>query len=549
MPDKEKLYIRYRKDSTSIDRNEVKKLDRPFTLLGKLASLLFMVLCVFAIWRFTLRADEWYLLGGLMFVYLLIKQVCALWYRPSKRELTKDYKVSVIITCFNENPTSVVQIFENILALDYPVHEILFLDDGSKDTLAFDVAKSFAKDHLVEAPNFQLVRFGVNRGKRAVLSDGLYMAEGDYVFLVDSDSEILPNALTELLRPFEDGKTTSSVGNIGILNKEENFLTKLQSITYFGSFQLGRAAQSVTGDVVVCSGAFSLHKKDFILENLDELHEDNMFGITVSAGDDRAITTFSKKSGGKTRYQSTAYCETLAPDKWKKFLSQRRRWTRSGYIGSLKSIKDMFPRQLWYLFWAFAETYFWLIATVSFIISVLNRGFHFHLMDVILYHCIISFKHNGFYMLYKPTRFLLAPIYTFIYGFTLIYTRIYAVVTLYDDGWGTRGQGRESEDTDFVIAEHVIFVPGIGELPPAACVPRKDNIVRWLPMPDADVRRAVREIHFPLPREPTRDDIKCPLPRAPTGKSGCRLRSFSPILHKTKKDGGAISHLNRNKSL
>jgi len=59
--------------------------------------------------------------------------------------------------------------------------------------------------------------------------DGFLRASGDYVFLLDSDSEILPNALTELLRPFEDGKTTFCVGNIGILNKKQNFLTMLQS--------------------------------------------------------------------------------------------------------------------------------------------------------------------------------------------------------------------------------------------------------------------------------------------------------------------------------
>ena len=448
-----KLYEEYRNNATTINQDEVKRLDRPFTPLGRIISLLFMMLCIFALWRFTARAGEWYLLGGLMFLYLVLKEAFALFYRPSKRELTKDYKVTAIVTCYNEDPDSVVSVFDNILALDYPVHEILFLDDGSADPLAYEVAKSFAEDHkdVSGVPKFQIVRFEKNRGKRTVMMDGFQRATGDYVFLLDSDSEILPNALTELLRPFEDGKTTSCVGNIGILNEKENFLTKMQSLTYYNAFQMGRSAQSVTGSVVICSGAFSVHKKDFILANLEKFEEDVLFGITVSSGDDRALTALSQKSGGKTRYQSTAYCATKVPATWRKFQSQRRRWQRSGYVCSLKTIKDVFPQRLGYLFWVFAEAYFWLIATVIFALAVLMRGFYFDLIDVILYHVIIMYKKYSFYLLYRPLHFLLVPIYTFVYGLSLTYTRIHAALTLKNDGWGTRAV--ESERVEQMIAE------------------------------------------------------------------------------------------------
>jgi len=449
--EKGELYKQYHK-TTTINKNEVKKLDRAFTPWGKIVSILFIIICFFAIWILTVRAVQWYLLGGMMFVYLLIKDFFALLYVPCKKELTKDYKVSVIITCFNENPVYVVSIFENILALDYPVHEILFLDDGSKDPLAFEVAKSFAEDHQnnLNAPKFQIIRFEENRGKREVLVDGFKQASGDYIFLLDSDSEILPNALTELLRPFEQEKTNSVVGNIGVLNKNKNFLTKLQSISYFSAFQFGRAAQSVTGDVVVCSGAFSIHKKDFILKNLEEFRDSTPFGIKVSAGDDRSLTIISKMSGGKTRYQSSAYCETMVPDTWKKFQQQRRRWQRSGYICNLEAIKDTFPKNLWYSFWAFAEAYFWLIATIIFIVLVITRGFYPNWIDIILYFIVITYKHNTFYMLYRPVRFLFVPFYFFVYGLSLTLTRIHAALTITDDDWGTRSDRKEKKEQEIL---------------------------------------------------------------------------------------------------
>jgi len=445
---KEKLYEKYRKNTTTIDAGEVKKLNRPFTPLGRIASILSIGMLIVAIWQFTARAEYLYYLGGMMFAYLIFRQVLALFYRPCKKELTKDYKVSVILTCFNENPTSVVSIFENILALDYPVHEIIFLDDGSKDALAFEVAKSFAEDHQDDpnAPRFQILRFEENRGKREVMIDGILNAGGDYLFMVDSDCEILPNALTELLRPFEDEKTTSVVGNIGILNRKENFLTRLQAISYYGAFQLGRGAQSVTGDVIICSGAFSLHKKDFILEHLEAFRENRFLGIEVSAGEDRSLTSISKMSGGKIRYQNTAYCETEVPNTWRKFQRQRRRWQRSAYVCSLKSVKDMFPRKLLFLFWTFAEAYFWLIATVLFIVAVVARGFYMNPIDIILYFIIIAYKQNIFYLFYQPLRFILAPIYFLAYGISLTVTRIHAAITIKNDDWGTRGGEKEGEE-------------------------------------------------------------------------------------------------------
>jgi len=458
--EEEKLYEAYRKKETTINKDEVKQLDRPFTAVGKIVSIILIAISFFAIWHFTARAEEWYLLGGFMFAYLVLKELFALFYRPCKKELTKEYKVTAIITCFNENPTSVVSIFDNILEQDYPVHEVLFLDDGSEDPLAYRVAKSFAVAHK-NNPNgtqFKIIRFEENRGKRELLVDGFNEASGDYLFMLDSDSEILPNALTELLRPFEKKKTTSVVGNIGILNKKDNFLTRLQSLTYFGSFQLGRAAQSVTGTVAICSGAFSLHKKDFILENIEEFKNNSLLGVRIGAGDDRSLTSLSKMAGGKTRYQSTAYCETEAPNKWRKFQSQRRRWMQSAYIGSLKSIKDVFPRKLWFLFWVFAEVYFWLIATIIFILAVIARGFYIDMTDIILYYVIIAYKQSIFYALYRPIRFIFAPIYFLAYGISLTITRIHAAITITNDSWGTRsnsakGKIKEAVSTELELGE------------------------------------------------------------------------------------------------
>ncbi|MCL2438532.1 MAG: glycosyltransferase family 2 protein [Coriobacteriia bacterium] len=443
------LYKHYRRPEVPMDREEVKKLNRPFTFWGKFILVMFFLVYLFIIWEFTARGGQWYLLGGLMFFYLVVKKGMALLYTPSKAELTKDYKVTAIVTSYNEKPESVVGILDALLALDYPLHEVVLVDDGSEDTLPFEVAQSFSRDHKGKGmPKFQIVRLKENQGKLEALKEGFRRARGDYVFLVDSDCQIMPDALTELLRPFEDGKTTSSVGNIGILNVNENFLTRLQSLKYFGAFQMGRAAQSMTGDVIICSGAFSLHKLDFILEQIDKVAPVTLFGVTVSSGDDRTITALSRLSGGKTRYQSTAYCKTEAPATWKKFLSQRRRWQRSAYIVSLVAVWKALFRKPIYAFWTIGEAYFWLITTVIFAFAIMRRGFYFDLRDIVIYFLAIAAAQAGFYLLYRPAKFLLVPLFSLVYGVFLTFVRLYTALTIFDDKWGTRaGQQASTEES------------------------------------------------------------------------------------------------------
>jgi hyaluronan synthase len=461
------LYKKYRKEHLILGEDEVKKLNRPFTAWGKILALLFFLVYLFVIWEFTTRGGQWYLFGGLMFFYLVAVKGLAFLYAPSKRELSKDYKVTALITSFNEKPESVVGILENLLALDYPVHEVLLLDDGSDESTSFEAAQSFAAAHTDKASTkFQILRFEENRGKLAVLHEGFQRATGDHVFLVDSDCEIAPNALTELLRPFEDGKTTSVVGNIGILNKRENFLTRLQSLKYFGAFQMGRAAQSVTGNVIICSGAFSVHKLDFIRDNIDEIRPMHFMGIKVSAGDDRTLTALSRLKGGKTRYQNTAYCETEVPTTWSSLLKQRRRWMRSTYIGSLVHAKQLAFKRPLYALWTLAEAYLWLVTTVLFVILVLSRGFlYFDLRDIILYFFAVAAIHNGFFKLYNPLKFLAVPAFMFVHGVFLAFVRAYTAITITNDDWGTRTPKQDEE-------ERLVHKDAAKQLPEQALLPR-----------------------------------------------------------------------------
>jgi len=453
-----KLYEQYRNDDEAkqgIDPKEVKRLNRPFTWWGRIIIVISALLYIFLIWWFTHQLNGLIMTSGIMFIYLVIKKTFAVAYRANKKELTKEYNVSVIVTCYNESPESVVKVFDNILSLDYPVKEIIFLDDGSVEDLSYKVAKSYAEDpqNKRDKLEYKIIRFIQNRGKREVMAYGFTIARGDYLFMLDSDSEILPNALTELLRPFEDEKTCSTVGHINVLNRDQNFVTKMQAFTYYGAFQLGRAAQSVFGNVIVCSGAFSVHKKDFILKDLETIRAKKYFGIPCSSGDDRELTCMAHKSGGKTVYQNTAYCATMVPTTWKALKNQRRRWHRSGYLVSLDIVKELFPRHLGFLAWTFAEAYLWLIALIIFLFRIFTVGVSFNWYIILVFTLLVMFKHNSLYLLYRPLHFILLPIYTLVYGIFLTFIRFYTLATIRFDGWGTRTVENTNEELATTGAE------------------------------------------------------------------------------------------------
>jgi len=103
----------------------------------------------------------------------------------------------------------------------------------------------------------------------------------------------------------------------------------------------------------------------------------------------------------------------------------------------------------------FAEAYFWLVATIIFILAVMQRGFYVDVRDIILYSLIVTYKHSIFYLFYKPLRFIISPIYFAFYGLSLTFTRIHAAITIKNDDWGTRGGKRKGKEPktedDFAI--------------------------------------------------------------------------------------------------
>ena len=100
--------------------------------------------------------------------------------------------VSVLVPAFNEEAT-LANNLEGLIRQDHPSYEIIVIDDGSTDGTA-DVARHFATLH----PGLIRVLSQSNAGKALALNHGLLEASGDVIVVVDADSILAPDALTQL---------------------------------------------------------------------------------------------------------------------------------------------------------------------------------------------------------------------------------------------------------------------------------------------------------------------------------------------------------------
>ena len=110
--------------------------------------------------------------------------------------------LSVVLPSYNEEemvPVAARTVHE-ILAAEGIDHELLFVDDGSKDATWQRIQEAAAS-----VPTVRGVHFSRNFGKEAAIFAGLNEAKGDCVAVIDCDLQHPPEKLVEMYRLWEQG--------------------------------------------------------------------------------------------------------------------------------------------------------------------------------------------------------------------------------------------------------------------------------------------------------------------------------------------------------
>src|SRR4051812_42214067 len=287
--------------------------------------------------------------------------------RPDQRRLLRSPltpPVSLLAPAFNEE-ANVVDNVRSLLMLDYPLFEVILVNDGSKDdTLprliqAFELkpsARSF--EYTVSCkpirgvyesaayPNLVVID-KVNGGKADALNSGLNLALYPLFCAIDADSILESDALLRLVRPFleEPGVTIAAGGVIRVANGCEiragqvrqvqlvrRLLPLIQIVEYLRAFLFGRMGWSSGNSLLVISGAFGLFDKRTAVQAGGY--------ATDTVGEDMELVVrmhrylHDKKQRYRIGFVPDPICWTEVPESLRVLRRQRTRWQR-GLIDTL----------------------------------------------------------------------------------------------------------------------------------------------------------------------------------------------------------------------
>ncbi|KFX97217.1 hypothetical protein V490_02910, partial [Pseudogymnoascus sp. VKM F-3557] len=167
----------------------------------------------------------------------------------------------------------------------------------------------------------------------------------EFMLQIDADTVVAPDSGSRMVSAFlDDTRLIGVCGETAIANAKATFITMIQVYEYYISHNLSKAFESLFGSVTCLPGCFTMYRiraadsgkplfvsreviESYANIRVDTLHMKNLLHL----GEDRYLTTLLLKyhSKYKTKYIFDAHAWTVAPDDWKIFLSQRRRWINS----------------------------------------------------------------------------------------------------------------------------------------------------------------------------------------------------------------------------
>lgn len=264
------------------------------------------------------------------FAVILINHFNLLFYSPKYK---KKYSISILVPAYNEEDTIEATI-RSIFNSNYFIKEIIVINDGSKDKTA-DVVKKLQK----EFSRLKLIDKS-NSGKADSLNQGIKIAEGELIGVVDADSYPSNDAIEKMVGFFND-KKVGAVTSCVFLKNKNTFFEKIQEIEYV-VLAWTRKLLDFIDSVYVTNGPLSIYKKTA----LNEVGGFDKESIT----EDIEVTWHMLSRGYKTRMSLSSKVYTTVPNKFKKWWNQRVRWGQGGMDTIIKYKSDFLKKGKFGLF-------------------------------------------------------------------------------------------------------------------------------------------------------------------------------------------------------
>jgi cellulose synthase/poly-beta-1,6-N-acetylglucosamine synthase-like glycosyltransferase len=288
-----------------------------------------------------------------------------------------------------------------MLNLRYPAHEVIVINDGSKDDTLAVLIDEFKLYRSARTPSGTLpckpiravyesrepIRLVVidkeNGGKADSLNAGINVARAPLVCAVDSDSLLESEALLYVVEPFlQDESTLAAGGIIRVVNgckvagghvtevrAPRRLIPMFQTVEYLRAFLGGRIAFTFLDSLLIISGAFGVFRRDAVLEAGGYL--------TSTVGEDMELIVRLHRVWREAdrRYRIVfvpePVCWTEVPETLSVLQRQRNRWQR-GTVDALGIHKKMMLNPRYGVVGLFALPYFLLFEMLGPAIELLG---------------------------------------------------------------------------------------------------------------------------------------------------------------------------------
>lgn len=204
----------------------------------------------------------------------------------------KKFLLSVIVPIYNEEENIPLLLEKLISVLKKYDYEIIFVDDGSKDTSA-----KIIKKYASENPRIKLVAFVRNFGHQIALTCGYNFASGDAVISIDADLQDPPELIDKLVKKWQEG---SKIVYAKREKREESFFKRETAYLFYRLMNL-LSDSPIPNDI----GDFRLLDRE-VVNFLNKLPEKSRFlrGLVAWGGYSSNYVTFTreKRVKGATHY-------------------------------------------------------------------------------------------------------------------------------------------------------------------------------------------------------------------------------------------------------
>jgi hyaluronan synthase len=260
---------------------------------------------------------------------------------------------------------------------------------------------------------------------------------------------IEPDGLAKIMPDFVDPKVGGVVGQADVLNKTENWLTRMQQVRYYCAFRVNKGAESLFGAVTCASGCFSAYRREALLGILDRWENQTFLGKAATYGDDRALTNYILRDW-RIVFQSNARSHTIAPTTLKHFLVQQLRWKKSWLRESLHVARFIWRKHPFAAAATYMGVLFPWVAPVVVVHAIVFRALGdgsplFYLMGAY----VMAVLYSLYYAISRRSPLWWHGItFVAVYMAFLVWQTYYAVATLRNTSWGTRASEHNEGEGD-----------------------------------------------------------------------------------------------------